>query len=230
MRFILFLSLLVGLLCAKNIASLQYTGVKTTQTMSDGSVKEVLIERVISASCNTVGINPEDVFSGNYASKEVPEACQKSFVTTVGKIQPMIFASGVMTVGELEVLDFIQNKVNVSPNAYILVDARKRDWFEQMTIPSAVNIPFDEIAYDASIPEDFERVQHLLGFKKVGETYDFTHAKTALFFCNGPWCAQSSLAMTELIKLGYPKEKLVWYRGGLQDWLLFGLSVVKPRS
>ncbi|QIR75513.1 rhodanese-like domain-containing protein [Sulfurospirillum diekertiae] len=228
MRFILVLSFWVGALLAENLSTLQHSGVKTTHVMSDGSTKEVLIERTISPSCTNVGINTEDVFSGNYAGKGVPAACQKSFVTTVGKIQPMIFAPGIMTVGELEVLDFIKNKVNVSPDAYILVDARKRDWYEQMTIPSAVNIPFDEIEYDASIPEDFERIQKLLGFKKVGETYDFTHAKTALLFCNGPWCAQSGLAMTQLIKLGYPKEKLLWYRGGLQDWLLFGLSVIKP--
>ena len=89
-----------------------------------------------------------------------------------------------MTVGELEVLDFIKNKVNVSPNAYILVDARKRDWYEQMTIPGSVNIPFDEIEYDASIPEDFDRIQKLLGFKKVGEKYDFTHEARAHKGCS----------------------------------------------
>lgn len=230
MRFILMVSFLAGALLAENLSTLQHTGVKTTHVMNDGSTKEVLIERTISPSCNSVGINTEAVFSGNYAGKDVPAECQKSFVTTVGKIQPMIFAPGIMTVGELEVLDFIKNKVNVSPNAYILVDARKRDWYEQMTIPGSVNIPFDEIEYDASIPEDFDRIQKLLGFKKVGDKYDFTYAKTALLFCNGPWCAQSGLAMTQLIKLGYPKEKLLWYRGGLQDWLLFGLSVVKPHS
>jgi len=106
-------------------------------------------------------------------------------------------------VGEIEVLDFIKNRLNVNPAAYILVDARKRDWYEQMTIPSSVNIPFDEVEYDEAMPEDFERVETLLGFKKVGETYDFSHAKTVLFFCNGPWCAQSSIAIAKLMQINF---------------------------
>lgn len=230
MRFIFFTVLLIGALWAENPMVLQFTGVKTTHVMSDGKSQEVLIERTIPSSCNHVGINPEAIFSGDYAGKNVPKQCQKSFVTTVGKIQPMNIAQGVLSVGEIEVLDFIKNKANVSPNAYILVDARKRDWYEQMTIPSSINIPFDEIEYDEAIPEDFERVQKLLGFEKINDKYDFSHAKTALFFCNGAWCVQSSLAIEKLIKMGYPREKLLWYRGGLQDWLALGLSVIQPQK
>jgi rhodanese-related sulfurtransferase len=229
MPLILFLALLSAVLWADTPITLQFTGVKTTQTMSDGSRKEVLIERHIPVACNSVSINPDDVFSGDFAGASVPSVCQKSFVTTVGKIQPMNIAAGIITVGEIEVLDFIQNRANVKPLEYILVDARKRDWFEQMTIPSSVNIPFDEVEYDEAIPEDFERVEKLLGFTKIGNAYDFSHAKTALLFCNGPWCAQSSIAIAKLMKIGYPKEKLLWYRGGLQDWTALGLSVIRPK-
>lgn len=230
MRFIFFAVLLVGALWAENPIGLQFSGVITSHMMSDGKRQEVFIERTISTACTNVGINTEAIFSGDYAGKDVPKLCQKSFVTTVGKIQPMNIAQGVVTVGEIEVLDFIKNKANVAPNAFILVDARKRDWYEQMTIPSSINIPFDEIEYDEAIPEDFERVQKLLGFKKAGDTYDFSHVKTALLFCNGSWCAQSGLAIEKLIKIGYPREKLLWYRGGLQDWLALGLSVIQPQK
>ena len=230
MRLIFFTLFLSGVLWAENPMVLQFTGVKTTHILSNGKRQEVMIERNTPSLCNTVGINPEAIFSGDYAGRDVPKQCQKSFVTTVGKIQPMNIAQGVVTVGEIEVLDFIKNKANVMPNAYILVDARKSDWYEQMTIPSSINIPFDEIEYDEAIPEDFERVQHLLGFKKINDQYDFSHAKTALLFCNGPWCAQSGLAIEKLIKIGYPKEKLLWYRGGLQDWLALGLSVIQPQK
>lgn len=226
MRLTLFLALMVGVLWAENPTALPFSSVKTTHKMADGSLKDVVIERHMPVECGDTRINPEAIFSGDYAGVTVPKQCQKSFVTTVGKIQPMRIREGIVTVGEIEVLEFIQNKVNVNPSKYIVVDARKRDWFEQMTIPSAVNIPFDEIEYDEAIPEDFERVQTLLGFHKVGEKYDFSHAKTALLFCNGPWCAQSSLAIEKLLKIGYPKEKLLWYRGGLQDWLAVGLSVI----
>ncbi|MDH3355786.1 MAG: rhodanese-like domain-containing protein, partial [Chromatiales bacterium] len=39
---------------------------------------------------------------------------------------------------------------------------------------------------------------------------------------------QSPLAIKALLKLGYPAEKLKWYRNGMQDWEILGLSTVKP--
>lgn len=229
MRYIYWLLLsMTSILFAQNPMVLQLAGVKTTQEFLNGKREDVLIERNIPASCINVAIDVESVFSGNYAGKNVPLECQKSFVTVLGKAQPMVITDGVQTVGEVEVLDFIQNKQGKFPHQFVLVDSRKRDWFEQMTIPSSVNLPYDEIEYDQAFPEDFEKIQRVLGFKKVGERYDFSQAKTALFFCNGAWCVQSPLAIKKLIKMGYPKEKLLWYRGGLQDWLLFGFSVVKP--
>lgn len=225
MRIFILVLFFIGALWAENPMVLLLTGVKTTHVMDNGKAQEVFIERNTPKECNDVGINPEAIFSGDYAGKNVPPLCKKSFVTTVGKAQPMSFAQGVITVGEIEV----KNKLNVNPSAYILVDARKRDWYEQMTIPSSVNIPFDEIEYDSAIPEDFERVQALLGFRKIGETYDFSHAKTALLFCNGIWCVQSRLAIEKLIKMGYPREKLLWYRGGLQDWVVLGFTTIQPK-
>ena len=188
------------------------------------------MQRIIPQECKNVRIATEDIYSGNYAGKSVPEACQKSIVTVVGRPQPISLDPKIMTLGEVEVVDFIEHKLAKDPAHYVLVDARKRDWFEQMTIPHSVNIPYDEIAFDPAIPEDFERIQNLLGFSGKEGKFDFSHAKTALLFCNGPWCAQSHLAMQELIKLGYPKEKLLWYRGGLQDWVLFGYPTVQPKK
>ena len=215
------------LFSVENPMVLQLTGVKTQHQYPNGVTKEILIEREIPVSCLNVGIEIQSIFSGDFAGVNVPKECQKSFVTVVGKAQPMIIEQGVQTVGEVEVLDFIKNKLGKLPLDYILVDSRKRDWFEQMTIPSAVNIAYDEIEYDDKSPEDFTRVMKLLRIQKVGDGYDFSHVKTALFFCNGAWCVQSRIAIQKLIKMGYPKEKLLWYRGGLQDWLLFGFSVVK---
>lgn len=231
MRLSVFLLVMTTMLCsAENPMVLQLTGVKTQHQYPNGEAKEVLIEREIPASCLNVGIEIQSIFGGDFAGKDVPKECQKSFVTVVGKAQPMSIAQGVQTVGEVEVLDFIKNKLGTLPQEYILVDSRKRDWFEQMSIPSAVNIPYDEIEYDDKSPEDFERVMKLLHIQKVGNSYDFSRAKTALLFCNGAWCVQSRVAIQKLIAMGYPKEKLLWYRGGLQDWLLFGFSVVKKAS
>lgn len=205
---------------------LQLTGVSTTHEYANGSKEAIDIQRNIPKECLDVGIEASLIFSGNFASEKVPAVCTKNFVTTVGKVQPMIVAPGVQTVGEVEVLDFIKHKLGVFPKEYILVDARTPEWFEQRSIPGSVNIPYTDMEYDEFVPEDFTRTMKLLSFEKKGDSYDFSHAKTALLFCNGSWCAQSRFGIQKLLKIGYPKEKLLWYRGGMQDWLLFGFTTV----
>jgi rhodanese-related sulfurtransferase len=49
-----------------------------------------------------------------------------------------------------------------------------------------------------------------------------------LLWCNGPWCGQSPRAIRALISLGYPAEKLYYYRGGMQMWQSLGLTTVLP--
>ena len=55
-------------------------------------------------------------------------------------IHPMKAAEGVRTVGEIELLEFVQN--SVASNDSLLVDARMPEWYESETIPGSVNIPF----------------------------------------------------------------------------------------
>jgi rhodanese-related sulfurtransferase len=57
--------------------------------------------------------------------------------------------------------------------------------------------------------------------------WDFSTAKTLVMFCNGAWCGQSPTNIQTLLKLGYPPNKLKWYRGGMQAWEQFGLTTVK---
>jgi rhodanese-related sulfurtransferase len=47
-----------------------------------------------------------------------------------------------------------------------------------------------------------------------------------IFFCNGPQCGQSPIAIRALLDAGYPPGKMLYYRGGLHDWLALGLPVV----
>lgn len=228
MRKIVFFALMCTSLVAEyNPMVLQLTGVKTTHTFVDGAQEEVDIQRDIPKECLNVGIDVTLLFNGAYAGSNVPKQCIKSFVTTVGKAQPIMVAVGVQTVGEVEVLDFIKHKLGSSLDKYILVDSRGREWFEQMSIPGSVNIPYTDMEYDATMPEDFTRTMKLLNIEKKGESYDFSRAKIALLFCNGPWCSQSRLGIQKLLKIGYPKEKLLWYRGGMQDWLIFGFTTTK---
>lgn len=220
-----FLLLGTALLYGANISTLQYENIKVTHTY-EGKSKDFIIKRNIDLKCLELGISNEIAFGGDYASKDVPKECKKTFITTLGSVQPIQMLR-VKTYGELEVLDHI-TKVQKDPSKYILIDSRRPDWFESSTIPSAVNLPYNSIKYDEDFPEDFEKVLKTLNIKKTGEDeYDFTNAKTAVMFCNGNWCVQSPRAIGELLVIGYPMEKLIWYRGGIQDWKILGFTTIR---
>ena len=66
----------------------------------------------------------------------------------------------------------------------------------------------------------------LFGARQAGGAYDFSSARTLAIFCNGPWCGQTPNYIRTLLALGFPAEKLKWYRGGMQEWCALGLTVV----
>ncbi len=131
----------------------------------------------------------------------------------------------VKTVGELEVLDFLQNKVVKGEG--VLIDSRIPQWFEKGSIPGAINIPFT-ILNSVTHKKHNNKILSLLGVTDGEDGKDFSNARELMLFCNGAWCSQATRAITLLISQGYPEEKLYWYRGGIQDWLSLGFSITKP--
>ena len=182
-----------------------------------------VIKRMHDEECKTInGADPQNIWSGNYAKAGLPEKCVKKFVTTVGKITPMNINEKVKTVGEIEVIKFI--KESQTNEDMLLIDARLPDWFLQMTIPTAENIPFTYFNKD-KYPDDFYDVLEMIGVKELSANkYDFSNAKELLLFCNGAWCPQSTFAINNLIKIGFPQEKLKWYRGGMYSWKMLNLT------
>ena len=69
-----------------------------------------------------------------------------------------------------------------------------------------------------------------LGAAPIGGGFDFSGAVDLMVFCNGPWCDQGPRAIRHLISAGYPAAKLHYYRGGMQDWLILGLTTIQPAS
>ena len=209
------------LFSADSLSALQYAGVSTAY-----NGKTHTITRKKDPQCAKIGVTLESVLYGRVRGKDVPKACRKVFVTTLGVIQPMKLDKEIETVGELEVLALIQ-ALDFDPESYILIDARAKKWFREITIPHSVNIPTASIAYDEFNLFYEENLKHLNITKDANGTLDFSQAKEAIIYCNAAWCTQSDKAIKELIKLGYPKKKLKWYRGGLQDWMSMGFSVVR---
>ena len=127
-------------------------------------------------------------------------------------IQPISPAPGVTTIGELELLDMLQDP------AAIVLDSRTEDWFEKGSIPGAVNMPYTQAA---------DRLDEL------GCTLDFDgficeDVPRVALFCNGAWCGQSPAAIRRMIEAGFPAERLFYYRGGMQAWRGLGLTVTDP--
>ena len=184
--------------------------------------------------------NQENVISGGFSktSRKCPPFC----------IQPIHVADGVKTVGELELLHFVQNQLNNGTG--VIVDARTPSWHQKGTIPGSINIPFttfdddkDDLvktvalsklgvkknARPSFVKKLWNSVLKMVGAQKSAK-WDFSGAKDVMLWCNGMWCGQSPRAIKGLIKLGYPSEKIYYYRGGMQSWQLLGLTVVTPQK
>lgn len=150
-------------------------------------------------------------------------------------IEPMQVVPGVETVGEIEVLGYLK-RIGEGDTSVLVVDSRTPDWVMRGTIPGSVNVPWSRINVDAAgtfeTPAEAAMIDQVLsdefGAAKTDSGWDFSKAKTLVLFCNGIWCPQSALNLKTLTKLGYPAEKLKWYRGGMQDWFSVGLTTVKP--
>lgn len=144
-------------------------------------------------------------------------------------IQPMTLAPGVETIGELEMIDYLRAMSAGNPGL-IVIDSREGDWSQRTgIIPGAVSIPWDKLFLARNDPE---KVAGILEdkFKAIhdGTFWNFSQAKTLIFYCNGAWCGQSPTNIRTLLGLGYPANKLKWYRGGIQAWKSLGLTTVAP--
>lgn len=143
-------------------------------------------------------------------------------------IQPSTLAPGVETIAEVEVINYIKNMTG-GDSSIVVIDSRTPDWVGKGTIPGAVNLPWTKLnpAKGATPIEIAEIMQNSFGVTESEGLFNFTGAKTAVMFCNGMWCGQSPNNIKNLLKFGYPAHKIKWYRGGMQDWEILGLSTTK---
>lgn len=173
--------------------------------------KEIRIQR--NQSPNNL-VNPE------YAktSRKCPPFC----------IQPHNLGGGVETVGELELLNYLI-KISGGDNSILIIDSRTEDWVRNGTIPGSINIPWTLLKPEAGADpfQIAEILEKKFGVMNIEGLWNFSNVKTLVLFCNGMWCGQSPSNIKTLLRFGYPAEKLKWYRGGMQNWEILGLTVVK---
>lgn len=141
-------------------------------------------------------------------------------------ILPMTLAPGVETLGELELIAYLQ-KVG-KDDSVLVIDSRDGTWPQRSgVIPGAVLLPWQKLhPAHASAADIADILQFQFGAARQDGLWNFSGAKTLVFYCNGPWCGQSPTNIRQLLSLGYPPGKLKWYRGGIQDWKALGLTTV----
>ncbi len=112
-----------------------------------------------------------------------------------GTITPLQLADGVKTVGELELIAHLEAGLP-------LVDTRPPEVFAGGTVPGASNLPHADTS---------ERMDEL------------DRDRPTVFFCNGPQCGATPDAIETLLEADYPPSSILYYRGGIHDWVSLGL-------
>jgi hypothetical protein len=133
-----------------------------------------------------------------------------------------ITIDGVKTVGELETLDFL--KTLEEKGNSIVFDTRESKYYNEGTIPGALNLPAHMLQEDSKY---FNDVLSILGIKKVDDKWKFKEVHSLLIFDDGLTDDNAYKAIKSLLKLSYPSDKILYYRGGFTTWKNLGLTVYK---
>jgi rhodanese-related sulfurtransferase len=128
---------------------------------------------------------------------QVPQALCDGFLkvdSTWGEVQPIELAPGVRTIGELELIEHVERGLP-------LIDTRLEHFHRDGTIPGARGIPHDHV---------------------LARRSELDPATPTAFFCNGPQCTATPDAIRTLLNDGYPATGILYYRGGMHDWMTLG--------
>ncbi len=156
-------------------------------------------------------------------------------------IQPMVIEPGIENIGELEFIKYLVQKSDGDDKLEI-IDSRTADWVLVSTIPGTINVPWISLSREVGVTANklISVLKHKFNVKikdealideyfesdKLIEILDFSNAKTLVLFCNGVWCEQSAIQIRSLLHLGYPVEKIIYYRDGMQGWVGLGFPTV----
>ena len=202
-------------------------------SFSPGMAADLKVKITPDIASVTVKHNGKDVTIQRQQKKDatvIPAFAKTSRPCPPFCIQPAVLAPGVETIAEVEVLDYLK-RMNGGDDSILVIDSRTPDWVKRGTIPGAINIPWTTLNISKSDPFTIvDTLEKHFNVKAQEDLYDFSKAKTLVMFCNGMWCGQSPNNIKSLLKIGYPPHKIKWYRGGMQDWAILGLTTAKPVS
>lgn len=148
-------------------------------------------------------------------SQECPPHC----------IVPLSAGEGIATLGELELMSFLSGEV--SDGKGLVIDARSTASRKKGFIPASINIPRAALQQNNEYRDE---ILAALGGKQSGGAWDFSNAYSLSIYANGPWESDAFDMLIELREIGYPIDKLKFYRGGMHAWVTLGLTIIQPQS
>jgi rhodanese-related sulfurtransferase len=162
--------------------------------------------------------NMNATFQGEFArtSRACPLDC----------IQPMRIADGVSTLGELELLDFLEDRLTGGTG--LMLDTRVPAEFATGSIPGGVNVPDATLDSENRFRGDILRA--LGAVAKVDGSLELTNAMALTLYSGGVWSNDAPNAIGHLMTAGYPANKLFYYRGGMQAWAHVGLTIHQSQN
>ena len=140
-------------------------------------------------------------------SRECPPYC----------ISPMKI-DNIKSVGELETIEFIKS----IKKHRLLIDARSSIEYKQKSLPTAINIPYSILTPNSKYREE---ILKLLGVKRLKKRFYFKNVYRLLIFDNGILDNRAIKMIDTLVKIGYPKNRILYYRGGVNSWRELGLTL-----
>lgn len=140
-------------------------------------------------------------------------------------IAPMHVADGVATLDEQQVLAFLVDVV--ADNQGLMVDARSLRDRSRGFVPGSVSLPAATLDPQGSY---WPNVVTALGATAQGGTYSYGSARALLVYDKGPSSDDAGALVRNLLAVGYPAQKIKYYRGGMQMWSVLGFNIEEGQS
>ena len=128
-------------------------------------------------------------------------------------LQPIRAGQGVVTFGALEVIGFLANEVNSRKG--LVLDVRLPAEFAARRLPGAVNVPEPTLSGENPLQRD---ILLALGVREAEGALEFSRAPVLVIYGQDAMDGRAIEALRHVMSAGYPAEKLLYYRGGMQDW------------
>lgn len=77
----------------------------------------------------------------------------------------------------------------------------------------------------AEAGETRTQILKALGARAFDDIYNFADAQMLMVYDNGPSQNDAGVLIAHLLEVGYPPEKIRYYRGGMQVWSVLALTV-----